>query len=112
MAGGTLTLIGTTTNILAADIFHRLGFEPIGIFEFTKLGVIVLITAMLYFLIIGRFLLPKRETPRNFLDPFEKFEYQTEIVVLPKSPLIFQRVRNNDLKVKFKIDILQINRKK
>lgn len=63
MLGGTLTLIGTSTNILASVILKD---EPsfgreIGMFEFTHLGLIVLGVGLVYFLTIGRLLMPKKD---------------------------------------------------
>ncbi|MDZ7842513.1 MAG: SLC13 family permease [Gammaproteobacteria bacterium] len=63
MLGGTLTLIGTSTNILASAILKgdpAFG-RPLGMFEFTHLGLIVLATGLLYFVTIGRWLMPKRD---------------------------------------------------
>jgi di/tricarboxylate transporter len=49
MFGGTLTLIGTSTNILASDIMARPEFlgRGFGMFEFTALGLLYLVTALL-----------------------------------------------------------------
>jgi len=60
MLGGTLTLIGTSTNILASAILAddaRVGRE-LAMFEFAHLGLIVLGVGLVYFLTIGRWLLP------------------------------------------------------
>jgi len=62
MLGGTLTLIGTSTNVLASSLLSQYDMRPFGMFEFTQIGVIVLIIGVVYFLTIGRFLLPSRET--------------------------------------------------
>lgn len=64
--GGTLTLIGTSTNLLVASIVAdpERGFgKVIGMFEFTKVGLIVLGAGILYFVLIGRWLLPDRPLP-------------------------------------------------
>jgi len=63
MLGGTLTLIGTSTNILASAILQdRPEFgRPLGMFEFTHLGLIVLGVGLVYFLTIGRWLLPSKD---------------------------------------------------
>lgn len=63
MLGGMLTLVGTSTNILASTIVADLpefGRE-LRMFEFTAVGVVVLVTGLLYFLLVGRRLLPARE---------------------------------------------------
>ncbi len=69
MLGGTLTLIGTSTNILASSILEDANIldHEIGMFEFTKLGTVVFAVGAIYLLTIGRFLLPKRkdETPEE-----------------------------------------------
>lgn len=63
MMGGTLTLIGTSTNILASSILARSPEiqRELGMFEFTHLGLIVLGVGLVYFLTIGRFLLPRSD---------------------------------------------------
>lgn len=63
MMGGTLTLIGTSTNILASSILARSPQvqRELGMFEFTHLGLIVLGVGLVYFLTIGRLLLPRTD---------------------------------------------------
>jgi di/tricarboxylate transporter len=62
MLGGMLTLVGTSTNILASTIVA--GMPEFGrelrMFEFTAVGAIVLVTGLVYFLLVGRRLLPAR----------------------------------------------------
>lgn len=63
MLGGTLTLVGTSTNLLASAILQD---EPsfgrsIGMFEFFHLGLIVLGVGLVYFLTVGRWLIPKKD---------------------------------------------------
>ncbi|WP_203338124.1 SLC13 family permease [Nocardioides limicola] len=74
MLGGMLTLIGTSTNILASSILADTpGFErEIGMFEFTHVGLIVLATGLVYFLVVGRFLLPEEDLGGD-LDAEEEF---------------------------------------
>ena len=58
MAGGMLTLIGTSTNLLASAILEvRIG-RPFGMFEFTGLGVIVLTTTVVYLAVAADRLTP------------------------------------------------------
>ena len=87
MLGGTLTLIGTSTNILASAI---LADDPgvareLGMFEFTHLGLIVLATGTVYFLTIGRWLLPKDDA--RPLQRDEEDSFVIELCVPNDSPL-------------------------
>jgi di/tricarboxylate transporter len=88
MLGGTLTLIGTSTNILASAI---LADEPavgrqLGMFEFAHVGLIVLGVGVVYFLTIGRWLLPAHDAKP--LQHDEEDSFVIELNVPKDSPLI------------------------
>jgi len=61
MLGGTLTLLGTSTNILASSVLEESGVGGFSMFEFIQIGTIISVVGILYFLTIGRFLLPVRK---------------------------------------------------
>ena len=68
MLGGTLTLVGTATNLLASEFARGLpGRGPIGMFEFTPLGVVVFLVGVAYLLTLGRWLTPARVPPDEAL---------------------------------------------
>ena len=111
MMGGTLTLIGTSTNILASDVSARLIDRPFGMFEFTGLGAVVLLTGCLYLIFVGRHLIPERIKPEEDLtDEFEMAGYLSEVVLRDDSPLVGQTVDQFLKEVEEDIDIVQINR--
>jgi di/tricarboxylate transporter len=56
--GGMLTLIGTSTNILASELSGRLIGRTFTMFEFTQLGIIVSVVGTVYLLTVGRYLTP------------------------------------------------------
>jgi di/tricarboxylate transporter len=96
MMGGMLTLIGTSTNILASDIIARPEYlgRPFSMFEFTALGALVLVCGSIYLLLAAPYLLPERIKPQTELtDEFELISYLTEVVVPTESPLIGQTVQ-------------------
>ena len=111
MLGGTLTVIGTSTNILASDVSDRLLGHPFSMFEFTKLGLVVLVVGTVYLLTIGPRLLPERVKPRDdFIEEYELSDYLTEVVVREDSPLVGMTVASALAETDFDVDILQIDR--
>lgn len=56
--GGTITLVGTPPNIIAAGAMKAAGFEPFGFFEFAWIGIPLTIAGMLYMMFIGKHFLP------------------------------------------------------
>lgn len=61
--GGTLTLIGTSTNLIVAGVATRAGLEPFTIFEITGVGLAVVGAGIPVLLLLGFFLLPKGTDP-------------------------------------------------
>jgi di/tricarboxylate transporter len=65
--GGTITLVGASPTILLNDLIDQsnsLGLlgvqvEPLGLFTQTPIGVALVTAAIIYFIILGRFILPK-----------------------------------------------------
>ena len=89
MMGGMLTLIGTSTNLLASDVSARLLDHPISMFEFTHLAALVLVTGLVYLFFVGRHLVPKRIAPeRDLTAHYDMESYLTEVRVVENSPLV------------------------
>jgi di/tricarboxylate transporter len=111
MFGGMLTLIGTSTNILASELSARLLDHPFGMFEFTQLGIVVSIVGTVYLLTVGRYLTPERIRPRmDLTEEFEMADYLTEVMVREDSPLVGMRVRDALVETEFDVDLLQLVR--
>jgi len=111
MFGGTLTLIGTSTNILASDLSARLIGEPFSMFEFTKLGVIVALVGTAYLFTVGWWLTPERiKAEEDLTTDFGLSEYLTEVVVREESPLIGQTVREALASMEGDVDVVQLIR--
>ena len=111
MLGGMLTLIGTSTSILARDVSARLLDHPVSMFEFTALGAIVLGTGLVYLMAVGHRLLPERIKPEEDLtEEFEMSAYLTEVVVAEDSPLVGTTVRQALAEMNLDVDIVQMRR--
>ncbi len=111
MFGGMLTLIGTSTNILASQLSAELLDHPFGMFEFTQLGLLVSVVGTAYLLTVGRWLVPSRiEAREDLTDEFEMGEYLTEVVVREDSPIVGQTVQTALEETEFDVDIVQLVR--
>ncbi|MBN2492862.1 MAG: SLC13 family permease [Planctomycetes bacterium] len=58
--GGTTTLVGTPTNILAAEVLTAAGRPSLTLFDFTPIGLALLAAGILFMITLGRRLLPVR----------------------------------------------------
>jgi di/tricarboxylate transporter len=109
MLGGTLTLIGTSTNILASAILadtEDFG-RQIGMFEFTHLGLIVLGVGLVYFVTVGRWLMPKKDLIRLGDD---EDRFIIELGVPPDSPLVDQTLQEFEFAMKASVRVLKLVR--
>jgi len=85
--GGTCTLLGTSTNLLASGILVESGHAPIGMFELAAVGLPILAFGSLYLVLFGDKLLPHRETLTSILSDEERKEFMTEAFVRAGSGL-------------------------
>ena len=105
--GGVCTLIGTSTNLLVSAISDQAGHGAFSMFEFSRLGLILFVAGMLYFLIFGRWLLPEREA-QELSATYQLGEYITELRVGAGSPLIGKTVQESRLGEEHDVTVLRL----
>jgi len=94
LLGGLMTQIGTPPNLLISEAMTQNGFEPFGLFDFTPIGSIVMISGVLFVALIGRFLLPKSATERGrhqsqrSLRSHYKLQEQTFMMRVPPNSIL------------------------
>lgn len=102
--GGTCTLIGTSTNVAVRGYLESVGLPPIGFFELTPLGLIIVVVGTLYMILFGRRLLPAHMGTEDLTGDYGLREYLSEIVLKEGSPLVGQTLRDSDLgKLDFRV---------
>lgn len=108
--GGTMTMIGSSPLILLNDLIltsnkslEAAGMDPMqtfNLFDVTPIGLALVVTGILYFVIAGRFVLPTTQSDSNNAEDTMEYFYNTygldgelyEVIVGPGSPLADKRV--------------------
>jgi di/tricarboxylate transporter len=110
--GGMITLIGTSTNILASGVAVQLGYPEFSIFQFTALGLPVFFIGLVYISLAAPKLLPARKPAggESLSEDYELKEYVSEMIIPPNSSLIGQTLRSSEIQRKFDLDVLEIIR--
>ncbi len=108
--GGMITIIGTSTNILASGITAKLGYGEIGLFDITPLGIPVFIVGTIYLAIASPKLLPARKPAggESLSEDYQMKEYVSEMIISSKSSLIGQTLKESGIQRKFDLDVLEI----
>ena len=109
--GGTLTLVGTSTNLLVNSIYvSEPNVEPMGMFEFARYGVILMSIGLLYILFVAPKLLPSRTVTSSLTKSYHLGGYLTEMKITEESPLVGTSCFDRGINKHYDVMVLDILR--
>ncbi|WP_188055731.1 SLC13 family permease [Sphingosinithalassobacter sp. CS137] len=107
--GGTLTLIGTSTNLLVAGVAAGQGQPAFGVFEITGVGLVVALAGTVFLAIAGPLLLPDREA-LPLAEQGESDSYLSHLVLNADSAFVGERIDESALERRQGIRVLAMQR--
>ncbi|MED4972302.1 SLC13 family permease [Geobacillus kaustophilus NBRC 102445] len=111
--GGTITLMGTSTNLVVQGLMLKQGMEGFSLFELGIVGVPITIAGLVYLITIGYRLLPNNKSIKETVQEHSR-EYLAEMVVGSDFPYLNQTVQVaglRQLKGLYLIEIIRGNEK-
>jgi len=110
--GGTLTLVGTSTNLIVNSILidSTNGAVSLGMIEFAKFGIIKFLVGLIYIFTIGYKLLPNRVNKSSSIDNYSLDGYLTEFKVTDKSPIVGKTLFDRKINQNYDVIVLDVIR--
>lgn len=106
---GSVTLIGTSTNLVVSGLIQQYGLEPLGLFELTPVGLPIMIIGLIYMATIGQRLIPDRTKTTDTNDVRDDL-YFTEITIPTVSNFIGKSIEKSGLIHQYKLGMLGLQR--
>lgn len=109
LMGGVCTLIGTPPNILMNELMFEYSGERFFMFDFTPVGLVIVLFGTAYMALVGRHLLPNRKAG-TLTEAYQVKEYITEVEIDPDSPLDGKTISQSKIEEDFNLKVRAILR--
>ncbi len=106
--GGTVTLIGTSTNLIVYGVAREHGLESLSMFSIAPLGLLFLGVGFAYLFTVGRALMPRRTGEPDVTGKYEVRTYVAEIRVPAGAPVVGRELESLNWKGEYGTEVLGV----
>ena len=118
--GGTLTMVGSGHLILTNDLLESADLEPYGLFSVTPVGIALLLAAIVFFLLFGKYFLPQGDSEgkseateqEKVIEAFNLKKEISYFQIPEKSQLAGKTIEESGIWTKYDINILALSHNK
>lgn len=110
MVGGSSTVIGTSTNLVVSSISQNHDYGRFDLFEFSHIGIIMIIGLIIFMLTIGRKLIPDRGRDESLTEEYNVKSFLTDVEIRKGSVFVGKKLRDTPFLNDPDIEILEITR--
>jgi di/tricarboxylate transporter len=106
----SVTLIGTSTNLVVSGLMEQYGLRPLSMFELTPVGLPILGGGLLYMHLLGQRLIPDRLGKASDDHLTRDDLYFSEVVIEPGAPAIGKTIENSAIMSALRLGVLRLQR--
>jgi len=119
LLGGAATLIGTPPNIIVSDMLRESGAQPFQFFDYTPIGILLIVAGVIFMLTVGKRLLPDHaptqdiqriETPEEIARRYQLPDNLFRLRVRKASSLVEKTIEEAGFGADFNVNIIEIRR--
>ena len=115
LLGGTLTMVGTSSLIVLNDLLTARDIEPFGLFSVLPIGIVLLIAGILYFSLLGPYLLPSKREESEKTSPGQRLlnvwglsDTIYTFQIPEDSPLIGKSAEESQMGASYNVNLLEV----
>ena len=115
LLGGTLTMVGTSSLIVLNDLLTAQDLAPFGLFAVLPIGVLLLAVGILYFFVLGPYVLPSQpqaddqsSAGRKLLNVWGLSDSIFTLRIPEDSPLVGQSAEESEMGARYNLNLLRV----